>query len=209
MTEQEWLDCADPTLMLSLLLGKATDRKLRLFALASFACIRHLPTDENDRRVIELADRYADGNASDMERQQAWETIDTAKWEAVDAQYFGEAARLWVRQQAVARSMTSSSGVIGLARSIRDGEAIALIYCIFGNPFRPVAIDPMWLRWHGSIIQQLAQTIYDERCFADLPILADALEDAGCDHSEILSHCRSPGPHVRGCWVVDLLLGKT
>ena len=54
----------------------------------------------------------------------------------------------------------------------------------------------------------LAQAIYEERRFGDLPVLADALEEAGCTDADILSHCRGPGPHVRGCWVVDLLLGK-
>jgi hypothetical protein len=79
---------------------------------------------------------------------------------------------------------------------------------IFGNPFRPVAIAPAWLAWNDGTVPKLAQTIYDDRRFDLLPILADALEEAGCDHADILTHCRGPGPHVRGCWVVDLLLGK-
>ena len=84
-----------------------------------------------------------------------------------------------------------------------------LLRDIFGNPFRPVAVDPAWLVWHDGIIGKLAQRIYDERAFADLPILADALEEAGCTNAELLAHCRHPGPHARGCWAVDLLLGKT
>jgi hypothetical protein len=76
---------------------------------------------------------------------------------------------------------------------------------IFGNPFRPVALDPRWLT---STVLDLARTIYEERVFERLSILADALMDAGCDTGEIINHCRGPGPHVRGCWVVDLLLGK-
>jgi hypothetical protein len=58
-------------------------------------------------------------------------------------------------------------------------------------------------------VVKLAQVIYDERRFTDLPILADALEEAGCTNSDVLDHCRGPGPHVRGCWVVDLLLDKS
>jgi hypothetical protein len=80
-----------------------------------------------------------------------------------------------------------------------------LIRCIFGNPFRPITLSPTWLT---STAVALAQAIYTDRAFDRLPILADALEDAGCDDADLLSHCRGEGPHVRGCFVVDLLLGK-
>jgi hypothetical protein len=76
---------------------------------------------------------------------------------------------------------------------------------IFGNPFRPITLDPSWLT---ATVTSLAQAIYEERAFDRLPVLADALEDAGCANAEILSHCRQPGEHVRGCWVVDLILSK-
>jgi len=79
---------------------------------------------------------------------------------------------------------------------------------IVGNPFHPVSIVPPWLSWCRDIIPKMAQLIYDECWFQDLPFLADALEDAGCENADILGHCRGPEPHVRGCWVVDLLLGK-
>ncbi|MBL8798455.1 MAG: hypothetical protein JNM56_31460 [Planctomycetia bacterium] len=83
---------------------------------------------------------------------------------------------------------------------------LRLLRDIFGNPFRPVAVEPTWLT---STVASLAQAIYDERAFDRLPILADALEDAGCDNADILNHCRQPGEHVRGCWCVDLVLGKS
>jgi hypothetical protein len=79
---------------------------------------------------------------------------------------------------------------------------------IFGSPFRSIQINPAWLNWNDGKVRITAQSIYDERAFDRLPILADALLDAGCDIADILNHCRSAGPHVRGCWVVDLLLGK-
>ncbi|MBX9623053.1 MAG: hypothetical protein K2X82_04490 [Gemmataceae bacterium] len=76
---------------------------------------------------------------------------------------------------------------------------------LFGNPFRPVAFEPDWRT--GSAVA-LARGMYDARDFAHLPILADALEDAGCDHPDVIGHCRDPdGVHVRGCWVVDGVLG--
>jgi hypothetical protein len=81
-----------------------------------------------------------------------------------------------------------------------------LINDIFGNPFRPVAFDPSW---RTSTAVAIAKTMYDSRDFSAMPILADALEDAGCNHADILDHCRGAGPHVRGCWVVDLVLNKS
>ena len=84
------------------------------------------------------------------------------------------------------------------------GPEMAVLRCVF-HPFRPLTFDPAW-RSESSVA--LASAIYAERAFDRLPILADALEEAGCDHADVLAHCRGPGPHVRGCWVVDLLLGK-
>jgi hypothetical protein len=81
-----------------------------------------------------------------------------------------------------------------------------LIREVFGNPFRP-AEPPACLPRKGGSIRALAETIYRERTYAELPILADALEDAGCSDESILSHLRSPGPHVRGCWALDLVRG--
>jgi hypothetical protein len=81
-----------------------------------------------------------------------------------------------------------------------------LVRDIFGNPFRPVAIDPAW---RTETVLALARGIYEERAFDRMPILADALQDAGCTNEDVLGHCRGPGPHVRGCWVVDLVLGKS
>jgi hypothetical protein len=75
-------------------------------------------------------------------------------------------------------------------------------------PFRAVAVAPAWLSWNKGRLRHLATAIFEERSFEGLPVLADALEEAGCTNVDMLNHCRGPGPHVRGCWVVDLLLGK-
>jgi hypothetical protein len=81
---------------------------------------------------------------------------------------------------------------------------------LFGPlPFRAVHIDPSLLKWNDRLVVRLAQAIYDERRWADMPILADALLDSGCDNDDILQHCRNPeAVHARGCFVLDLLLGK-
>jgi hypothetical protein len=98
---------------------------------------------------------------------------------------------------------------------LRAGEAddearsqADLVRDIFGNTFCRPRVKRHWLKWDGGTVVQVARAVYDGRAFDRLPILADALEEAGCDNADILNHCRRPAEHVRGCWVVDLLLGK-
>jgi hypothetical protein len=93
-------------------------------------------------------------------------------------------------------------------RSLIDkerAEQVKLAHDILGNPFRPVTFSP---EWRTDTVVSLARQMYEPRDFSAMPILADALQDTGCDSEDILTHCRGPGPHVRGCWVVDLVLGK-
>jgi hypothetical protein len=120
----------------------------------------------------------------------------------------------WFAQQAVAHAesplryeMGHRKDTPGRARA-RAAEGIAqsrIIRDIFCNPFRPVTVEASWLT---SDVLTLAEGIYQDRAFDRMPILADALQDAGCDNDEMLNHCRQPGEHVRGCWAVDLLLGN-
>src|SRR5262245_18018566 len=95
------------------------------------------------------------------------------------------------------------------AKRAHEKKLCALIRDIFGNPYRqPPVLDRSWLAWNGGTIPNLARTMYASKRFRDLPILADALEEAGCTDETVLAHCRGPGPHVRGCWVVDWVLEK-
>jgi hypothetical protein len=94
------------------------------------------------------------------------------------------------------------------AREAERAAQVALLRCLFGNPFQPVQIDPVWLASNDTLAVKLARAIDEERAWERLPILADALEDAGCTSVAILAHCRGPGPHARGCWVVDLILAR-
>jgi hypothetical protein len=118
-------------------------------------------------------------------------------------------SRTWKRVKDRARSAFDSTyfadGVD--ERIIREWSyQAALLRDIFGNPFRPVAFDPAW---RTSTAVAIAQQMYVSRDFFAMPILADALQDAGCDSDDVLTHCRDAnGVHVRGCWVVDLVLGK-
>jgi hypothetical protein len=85
---------------------------------------------------------------------------------------------------------------------------VVLLRELLGNPWKPVSIAPAVLDWEGGMVINLAEAIYEDRTFDRLPILADALEDAGCESADLLGHLRGPGPHVRGCWALDLILGK-
>ena len=95
--------------------------------------------------------------------------------------------------------------IAGQAAATEQAAQVVLIRDIFGNPFRTTAFFPSW---RTDTTSSLARQMYESRDFGAMPILADALQDAGCDSDDILAHCRGPGPHVRGCWVVDLVLGK-
>jgi hypothetical protein len=107
-------------------------------------------------------------------------------------------------------------GVTAGATSKEREAQLALFRDVLGNPFRPVEVDPAWLAWHGGAISRLAQAVYEGRELPGghldavrLAILADMLEEAGCTDAEVLQHLRGPGPHVRGCWAVDTLLGRS
>jgi hypothetical protein len=93
-------------------------------------------------------------------------------------------------------------------RAAEQARQADLLRDIVGNPFRPSTIDPAWMAWNDRCVERLARVVYEERAFDRLPILHDALLDAGCDDERMLAHCRTAEGHVRGCWVVDLLLGK-
>jgi hypothetical protein len=107
---------------------------------------------------------------------------------------------------AVLSALVCEAGPSGAAASdAEERRQLALLHELFGNPFRPVALDKSWLT---STVVGLARGVDADQAFDRLPILADALQDAGCEDGQLLEHCRGPGPHVRGCWVVDHVLGR-
>jgi hypothetical protein len=175
-------------------------RKLRLFVVAS--CRRHwaLLTDERSREAVEVAELYADGLATDRQREVAARAARAAQRTVFRPAFKASCA---------AAAYPGYAAYYGANRSADLAEC-ALLRDLFGpSPFHPMPlINSDCLIWNEGTVSRVAQSIYDDRAFDRLPILADALEDAGCDHIDILTHCRQPGEHVRGCWVVDLLLGK-
>jgi hypothetical protein len=214
MTEAEWLTSTDPESMLSYhLRGVTSDRRLRLFAVACCRRIWHLFSDPRSRTAVEVAEKYADGSATEVELDRAYEEADGAHKAAFAAKGKGAACLEWAAQFAADRvAFFAARRASGFARRWTENGGAAqadLLREMVMNEFRPVTVDPLWLAWNDAAIPRLAGGIYHDRAFDRLPVLADALEDAGCDNADMLAHCRGPGPHVRGCWVVDLLLGKS
>ena len=203
MTEAEWLACEDPNMMLGFLDGKVSKRKLRLFAVACCRNIWSLFKDEQCRNTVEVAERYADGWASDAELfavnpgGYAWLTDAEDVYYLVDELFHALSGNTFDAYY-VFRSAEIAFGA-------RKAEEHCAIFRDIANPF--FSAGPRG-RFATTTATEVAEAIYTDRAFDRLPILADALEDAGCTDRAILDHCRQPGEHVRGCWVVDLVLGK-
>jgi len=203
MTEAEWRGTTNVAGMLAFLQGKASDRKFRLFAVACSRGALGRWADEPGQLwdgTLEVAERYADGAATEPEREGTAEVtfIESADDPGSTPHVFHALGP----DAYFAATMASE-----YAGQIEGGSDLqpAMLRDIFGDPFGPVPADPRWLT---SAAVTLARSMYDSRDFAPMPVLADALEEAGCDNPDVLAHCRGPGPHVRGCWVVDLILGK-
>jgi hypothetical protein len=219
MTEKQWLNARDLGPMLTHLCRNAivSERKLRLFACA--CCRRLWPfLDERARRVVEGVERYAEGLVPRIDLEHRWGTAIDIAGELPRPLPAGaafaavvEAARTDAQTPGATPSQDAAAFAAAQAAFARRGEKKAqreLLRDLFGNPFRPVCVQPAWRLWDGGTLVQMAQVIYDEHHFGDLPVLADALEDAGCADEALLGHLRGPGPHARGCWALDLLLGK-
>jgi hypothetical protein len=212
MTEAEWLACGDPHLMVEFVRGKGSHRKLRLFAAYSFRSLLYLLPDPRQHRAVDTLEQMAEGTASVRDRQEAVRDTRLALPaysqpgdEPADDPYF-VALMLFreFRSSSVGTHAWAATAGVADSGTVRR-EQCELLRDIFGNPFRPVPFDP---RWRTTDALGLARGICEDRAFDRLPLLADALMDAGCDSAALLDHCRGPGPHVRGCWVVDLVLGK-
>jgi hypothetical protein len=214
MTEAEWLAATDPAQMMSLIWNGVSDRKLRLFAVA---CCRVMIAGVNEpsaARAVEASEQFADGSISEEELSAARRAT-TDDWNCVHEA--GEVNSTFTRNAALgaayqvsrpsARKVVQEIGML-LRRQVGGVPKefqIEVLRDTLGNPFRPILADPSWLT---SDVRNLAEGIYADRAFDRMPILADALQDAGCDVEDVLNHCRSHDVHVRGCWVVDLVLGK-
>jgi hypothetical protein len=215
MTEQEWLASTSSQELLNYLYGQGSERKKRLLACACCRSIWRLLHDERSRTAVQRAEAFADGMVAlaDLEkgRMDADDAVDESSDRAEEAARIAAQESCWPQMHGENRDDDFALHVACDAAHATCNVATEfaaqapIVRDIFGNPFRPVTVNPTW---RTSNVTTLAQSIYDDRAFDRLPILADALEDAGCDNADILNHCRQPGEHVRGCWIVDLLLGK-
>jgi hypothetical protein len=223
MTEAEWLACGDPEPMLDHLQGRASERKLRLYLCAWAFDLWHRMQDERSRQAVLTAERFADGLATRSELLLAFNAAQDA-WREVPVAFGGRHGK-HAKTQKGSRAAKAAAGAARTAANpaldvraarraawqVKQARKVTLASVLrdqFGNPFRPVAITPSWLVWGDGAVVKLATAIYDEGRFEELPVLADALEEAGCSEEGILGHLRGPGPHVRGCHVVDLLLSR-
>jgi hypothetical protein len=227
VTEAEWFD-AKETWVLYISAkenGWLSDRKLRLWACTCCRRIWHLIVDECSRNAVEVAERFADGLINEDERKVVFAAAESVAFAipsnappehrvqrlsalsaavaVADKPYY---ATETAQHAATLHERLSGKQEGAEAAAAEKLEQANLIRELLGNPFRPTAILP---DWRTSTVLALARGIYEERAFDHMPILADALQDAGCDNEDILNHCRdAKRPHVRGCWVVDLILGK-
>jgi hypothetical protein len=199
MTETQFLTTTRTHVLLTALGETVSARKLRLLAVACCRCIPDILNEPHWRFAVEAAELYADGLID-------WPELDAACFQSQSVAPHGNegaavaacasvlhfnAKEVCAHARAAARTPTRNAAQANLVREI------------FGNPFRPVAFDPAW---RTDTAVGIARTMYDAREFGAMPILADALQDAGCEDEQVLRHCREPGLHVRGCWVCDAVL---
>jgi hypothetical protein len=202
VTESQWLACQDDYSMLLTINRDVHVRKLRLFACACARRLWRYVNDERSRRAVEVAERYADDLATRAQLAEAQLRAGPAASSMARIVAFHAASDdSW--SAACLAALSASRG----SMTIKANQA-GLVREIFGNPFRPIRIAPTWLAWEGGTVAQLAQAIYEDGDYARLPILADALEEAGCQEQAVLNHLHWSGDHFRGCWALDALLGK-
>ncbi len=223
MTEPEWHASTDPHPMLHFLRasGQGSDRKFRLYAAACCRRLWRWLEDERSRAAVALVEQLADRPAGvpDARRrkirdeaQVAWSQVARPLRMAARAAYgitHGDA--LFAAQE------VWYAAEVGTSQTEGDAAHADLLRDLFGPlPYRSVPLDPAWVAWNNGAVRQLAQAAYDEREMpggtfdgAKVAVLADALEESGCSDEEIVKHLRGPGGHVRGCYVVDLLLNKS
>jgi len=214
MDAARWLACTDPMPMLEFLCSKVSGRKLRLFAVACCRRVSHMLTAEA-REGVELAEHVAEGLADSTECKKGRDKALHAGWVMDDAfRHRRGPAKAAVCKALCRQPYLAATGSARRTKSYVDNQC-HLLRDIIPCPFISVDLKSEWIAWTGGIVIRLAEAAYQERTMpegtideARLAVLGDALEEAGCQDEEILKHCREQGIHVRGCWLLDLLLNK-
>ena len=245
MSEAEWASCPSPAVVFRHAWFKLSARKKQLYLCGGCSRMKHLYYEPSQFKNLEVAERDADGLASDEEvrwaayaaegcafgyhyEREFWDGVTVDREEGIaeliaagilDGPAWSQGE--WIVDWELVERTDTALKLLERCFLVASADILSpflvseleapnwpgrwLSDCVFGNPFRPVVADPAWLTPTAVAI---ASSIYQNRAFDRLPILADALEEAGCTHADVLLHCRTPGEHVRGCWVVDLVLGK-
>jgi hypothetical protein len=204
---------------------KAGRRKLRLYASGCCRLVWDLLTDPSSRQAVEVAERFAEGQASKEDLAVSHANAREINWGALTADAPGvreRTAASLALDAGYASALDAAFGMTvyevalaGYGIGQRDGNHILcdVLRCVIGNPFRLPTLHP---NGRTPTITSLAEMAYRERSLPSgeldltrLGILADALEDVGCPDTALLDHLRSPGPHICGCWPLDLILGKS
>src|SRR5262249_30776145 len=218
MTEEEWRRESSIEPLMSAAFQHTSVRKVTLFACACCREVNREPAPEAVCKAIDITEQYRNGQVSRRTWRRAYQSVASARIELGQRYGSNPVGWDWYAVQAVCE-LFADAGYLRIPRflitarslSPAKGKRLEACFCailrdVFGNPFRLAAFAPAW---RTSTAVQLARQMYEAREFSAMPILADALQDAGCENAEILDHCRGSGPHVRGCWVVDLVLGKS
>jgi hypothetical protein len=223
MSEEEWLAGVSASRMLQTVNryagGRALARKCRLLTCHLLRRVARLTPDPQFLHAVEVAERHQEGDATLAEVAAAVHEASRHHWTGLDPVSTGlaKAVGSFLALQPLAGASSAAGACVwayGIGRGpVTDAsterasaEIAPLIRCVFGNPFRQVAVAATW---RTATAIGLARGMYDTKDFGAMPILADALEDAGCDAADVLAHCRDPrAGHVRGCWVVDQVLGR-
>jgi hypothetical protein len=208
--------------MLSHLGGRASDRKLRLFVVGCMRRIWPLLTNDAGRRLAETAEAFADGRATLRQLRRADGDLNRHLDEQHPDWFEGVPSSIGLRllvqcfnlawdDSDTSNRETSARQVAQACSEAGDTPAVQadLLRCIIGNPFKPFSIAPAVLASQGSTVVRMATAIYHDRHWDDMPLLGDALEDAGCSDSDVLAHCRGKREHARGCHVLDAILGRS
>jgi hypothetical protein len=232
MTAEEWLACTDPLRLLEFLQRKISERKLRLFAAG---CCRQLwgsTPDEATRTALAIVEHLAEAGILQTWRGSVRISAGEAVLNCGASEPLGplsvldeDGIRKQVAHSAIPSFLVSILEDLACLRSnsllltrhlafltsagFPPVRQASLLRDIVRGPLLPIRFRASWKTWNSGVCFQIAQEIYKERLFDQLPILGDALEEAGCTDADILNHCRQPGEHVRGCWILDLLLGKS
>jgi hypothetical protein len=210
MTEEQWLTGKVPRKLLDYAevylkaaRTKAGRRKLRLYACACCRRIWASLPEEPHRRAVEAAEAHADGRLDGT----GLAAVLSAALPALGGSWGGTAVRQLLKPRFGDSIRADLYAAWAATQPREEARAQAdVVRDLFGNPFRPAGVKRPWLTWNGGTVVGLARQIYTERAFDRLPLLADALEDAGCDSADLLDHLRNNREHFVGCWALDLLI---